>query len=147
MHLHKITTRGHNRVNKGRNESQNCSIQYFFLSFLLFLTLDACPLMGNVVLQLGSEGRCSNSAPHTPIIYQQEGLVLVQAVVTLVRVLYVVLGRKTALKKKVCRLDYFIAAVKRYGKMLEQVQINSLIFRNRKTSHLLRDTCRTDCTA
>lgn len=66
--------------------------------FLSSLTPDACALMGDVVLQFGPEARFSSSAADTPIVHQQEGLVVViQAAGISRRVLDVVLSRKAAL--------------------------------------------------
>lgn len=63
-----------------------------------FLTPDACALVGDVVLQFGPEARLSSSAPHTPIVHEQERLVVVvQAARVPGRVLDVVLSRKAAL--------------------------------------------------
>lgn len=54
--------------------------------------------MGDVVLQFGPEARFSSSAADTPIVHQQEGLVVViQAAGISRRVLDVVLSRKAAL--------------------------------------------------
>lgn len=54
--------------------------------------------MGDVVLQFGPEAGLSSSAAHTPIVHQQEGLVVViQAAGITRRVLDVVLSRKAAL--------------------------------------------------
>lgn len=54
--------------------------------------------MGDVVLQFGPEARLSSSASHTPVVHQQEGLVVVvQAAGVPGRVLDVVLSRKAAL--------------------------------------------------
>lgn len=65
---------------------------------LLCLTPDARALMGDVVLQFGPEARFSSSAADTPIIHQQEGLVVViQAAGISRRVLDVVFSRKAAL--------------------------------------------------
>lgn len=62
------------------------------------LTPDARALMGDVVLQFGPEARFSSSAADTPIIHQQEGLVVViQAAGISRRVLDVVFSRKAAL--------------------------------------------------
>lgn len=62
------------------------------------LTPDACALMGDVVLQFGPEACFSSSAAHTPIIHQQEGLVVVIQAAGITRcVLDVVLRRKAAL--------------------------------------------------
>lgn len=62
------------------------------------LTPDARALMGDVVLQFGPEARLSSSAADTPIIHQQEGLVVViQAAGISGRVLDVVFSRKAAL--------------------------------------------------
>lgn len=62
------------------------------------LTPDPCALMGDVVLQFGSETCFSTSAADTPIVYQQECLiVVVQAAGITRRVLDVVLSRKASL--------------------------------------------------
>lgn len=54
--------------------------------------------MGDVVLQFGPEARLSASASHTPIINQQEGLVVVVQAAGVPRcVLDIVLSRKAAL--------------------------------------------------
>ena len=64
------------------------------------LTPDACALVGDVVLQFGPEARLS-PAPHTPVVHQQEGLVVVvQAAGVAGRVLDVVLSRKAALQEE-----------------------------------------------
>lgn len=64
------------------------------------LTPDACALVGDVVLQFGPEPRLS-SASHTPVVHQQEGLVVVvQAAGVPGRVLDVVLSRKAALQEE-----------------------------------------------
>lgn len=49
----------------------------FLCLFVLSLTPDACALVGDVVLKFGPEPRLSSSASHTPIIHQQEGLVVI----------------------------------------------------------------------
>lgn len=62
------------------------------------LTPDACALVGDVVLQFGPETCLSSSASHTPIVNQQEGLVvIVQAGGVPGCVLNIVLSRKAAL--------------------------------------------------
>lgn len=56
--------------------------------------------MGDVVLQLGPKPRLS-SASHTPIVHQQEGLVVVvQAAGVFVLVLDEILSRKAALQEE-----------------------------------------------
>lgn len=65
------------------------------------LTPDARPLVGDVVLQLGPEACLSSSTAYTPIIHQQEGLVVVvEATGVAGRVLDVVLGGEAALRDK-----------------------------------------------
>lgn len=62
------------------------------------LTPDACALMGDVVLQFSPEAGFSPSAAHTPIVHQQEDLVVViQAAGIARRALDIVLSRKAAL--------------------------------------------------
>jgi len=59
--------------------------------------------VGDVVLQLGPEARLS-SASHTPVVHQQEGLVVVvQAAGVPGHVLHVVLGREAALQEEQSR--------------------------------------------
>lgn len=60
--------------------------------------------MGDVVLQFGPEARLSTSAAHTPIIHQQEGLVVViQAAGVPGHVLDIILSRETALQNEESR--------------------------------------------
>lgn len=44
---------------------------------VIFLTIYACALLGDVFLQPGSEICLSTCAAHTPVVHQQEGLVVV----------------------------------------------------------------------
>ena len=70
---------------------------------ILSPTPDACALMGDVVLQFGSESSLL-PALNTPVVHQQEGLVVVvQATGVLGRVLDVVLSGKAALQEQETR--------------------------------------------
>lgn len=60
--------------------------------------------MGDVVLQFGPEPRLSSSASHTPIVHQQEGLVVVvQAAGVPGCILHIVLSRKATLREEESR--------------------------------------------
>lgn len=66
----------------------------------LCLTPDARALVGDVVFQFGPEPRLC-SASHTPVVHQQEGLVVVvQAAGVPGHVLDIVLSRKAALQEE-----------------------------------------------
>lgn len=127
MHLQKFTTRQLQSLKTGLNVNEhvysrrNCATSIFTNSkqtqrgepassdsdlyvpgkqniLLSSLTPDACALVGDVVLQFGPEPSFSPSASHTPIVHQQEGLVVVvQAARVTRRVLDVVLRRKASL--------------------------------------------------
>lgn len=65
----------------------------------LYLTPNACALMGNVVLQTSTKGCLSSPAANTPIIHQEERLaVVVQAAGVAWCVLDVVPSRETPLQ-------------------------------------------------
>ena len=65
------------------------------------LTPDASALVGDVVLQAGTEGRLPSSPAHAAIVHQQEGLVVVvQTVGVPGRVLDIVACRETPLEHR-----------------------------------------------